>query len=320
MRLLRLAALFGLIAAFALSAAAEQIVSEDFNDGQLEPFRAGNYGEGEYSVEVVPDLGRDGTACLRLENQSPKASCAAVYTVKYERGRVYTITYWARAAEEQAKVQAYIDAGDWREKFPGGYSPKVTLGEEWQKVTWENLHQQGGRSYAANVKVTGQAPVLVDDIEITASPGKYAVNWALEANGGEASADSTFGGYRLSPINDGLQSLIGSDYTRRATATAETSQPHWVQVTFPNPRPVSKVVIYWAAEGGQIYTSTNFQIQLQVEDEWQTVAEASEMEPEYFSEFTFETQSATAVRVYQKPRGGSQARLNILWVSEVEAY
>lgn len=320
MRLLQALSVIVIAALLVSASAAEQILQDDFNDGTLGPFHAANYGEGEYTVEVVEDAGREGTPCLRMKNDSPAAGCAAVYTVQYERGRIYTITYWARAVEGEARIQAYLDVGDWRLEYPGGYSPRVTVGEEWTKLAHSNLHMQGGRSYAANIKAGGRAPVLVDDVEIRKSDGLYAINWALAEHGGTPSADSFYSGYRSQPINDGLQAMIGSDFTRRATATSESSSPHWVQVSFPAPRPVSRVVIYWAAEGGKTYTSEKFEVQLEVEGQWQTVAGVTDRKPEMFSVFEFDQQPATAVRIMQPAGGGSQARPNLMWVSEVEAY
>ncbi|MFW5868276.1 MAG: discoidin domain-containing protein [Armatimonadota bacterium] len=298
---------------------AEVVVEVDFNDGTLAPMVEANYGEGEVAVEVVEGAGVDGTPCARIANLAPNALGAAKYDMRFERGHVYTITFMARAEEGTAEVTAYLDAGDWKLKYPGGYSPAVEVGEEWQEITWTNVQQQG-RSYLANVRNNSQTPVLVDDVVIRESEAPVAINHALAENGGEPSADSLYAQYRLEPINDGLQMHVGSDFTRRATVTEESAEPHWVQVSFPGERPLSRVVVYWAIEDGSVYSSRQFEVQLLVDDAWQTVAEIEETEAATVSRVDFDEAQATAVRVMQPPGGGSAERPNLMWVTEVEAY
>jgi len=303
----------------AIPAWAGVIVEADFNDGTLGPMVESQYGQGEYSVGVAPDLGVGGTPCARISNEDPGALGALKYTMRYRAGHVYTISFMARTEGGTADVTAYLDAGDWKANYPGGYAPAVTVGEEWQEITWTNLHQQG-RSYLANVRNNSETPVLVDDIVIRESDAPVAINYALAQFGGEPSADSIYGGYRLEPINDGLQIHVGPDFTRRATVTAESADPHWVQVTLAGPRPISRVVVYWAVEDGNVYTSRRFDVQLLVDDAWQTVAEVEEAEATAFSTVQFEPQQATAVRMLQPSGGGPAQRPNLMWVGEVEAY
>jgi len=303
----------------ALPAAAEIIVQADFNAGTLEPLGPTQYGEGEYSAEVVADLGPDGTPCARITNLAPKAGAAISMSMRYERGRAYTISFQARAVEGTARVSAYLDIGDWRLKFPSGYFPDAEVGEEWRQITWTRVHQQG-RGYLANVRNNSPGAILVDDITITASDAPYAVNWALADHGGKPAADSLYAQYRLEPINDGLQVYVGDDFTRRATATEQADAPHWVQVTFPGERALSRVVVYWAAEGGAVYSAQRFEVHALAGEEWVPVAEAHEAEPVAVSIVAFEELQASGVRIVQPPGGGSAARPELLWVAEVEAY
>ncbi len=319
MRLLRAIASAVAVGVCLHAACAEVIVAADFNDGTLGPFEPANYGDGEAAVTLVEGLGRDGTPCARITNVGQKGGAALKYSMSYERGRVYTITFWARAETGTARVSAYLDRGDWRHKFPGGYSRDFEVGEQWQQIVYSATHQQG-RNYLANVRCNSTTPVLVDDIVITVSEGVYAINWALAANGGKPSADSLYAQYRLEPLNDGLQMYVGRDFTRRATATTETEEPHWVQVTFPGPRPVSRVVIYWAAEDDTLFSSRRFEVQAQVDEEWVSVAQLTEPDPTFFSVAQFDELQTTAVRILQPPGGGPAQRPNLLWVSEVEAY
>lgn len=295
------------------------VVEVDFNDGTLEPMLEANYGEGEVAVTVADDAGVDGTPCARIENLGTQAKGAVKYDMRFRAGHAYTITFMARAEEGTTEVTAYLDAGDWRLKYPGGYAPAVEVGEDWQQITWTNVQQQG-RSYLANVRNNSQTPVLVDNIVIRESDAPIAINHALAEHGGKASADSLYAQYRPEPINDGVQCYLGRDFTRRATVTSESAEPHWVQVDFPGPREVSRVVVYWAIEDGTVYTSQEFEVQLMVDGTWQTVAEVEETDAVAYSTVELDPALTTGVRILQPAGGGPVQRPNLTWVGEVEAY
>lgn len=301
-------------------AAAAVIVQADFNDGALEPFQSGQYGKGEYTCEVVEGVGRDGTPCARLVNTDPGARGALATHIKYQRGHVYTITFWARAEAGTARVNCHLDIGDWQAKFPDGYRGAVEVGEQWQQITFEQLHLQG-RSYVVNAlnDTKSDAPLLVDDVVVTESEGEHAINWALADPRAEASADSLFEGYAPGTLNDGIQTYAGADFTRQAMATAEMPTPHWAQITFPAERPVSRVVIYWAHDRGNLHAPRSFEVQVLEGEEWRTVFEGGEKAPPFFTVCEFEEVATTAVRIYQ-PTGQGGGRADILWIAELEMY
>ncbi len=322
-------------------AAAGVIIQADFNDGALDPFKPGQYGKGEYTCEVVEGVGRDGTPCARLVNTDPGALGALATHIKYQRGHVYTITFWARAEAGTAQAEAgagqaetataraeagtarvncHLDIGDWQAKFPDGYRGAVEVGEQWQQITFEQLHLQG-RSYVVNVlnDTKSDAPLLVDDVVVTESEGEHAINWALADPRAEASADSLFEGYAPGTLNDGIQTYAGADFTRQAMATAEMATPHWAQIAFPAERPVSRVVIYWAHDRGHLHAPRSFEVQALEGEEWRTVFEGGETTPPFFTVCEFEEVATTAVRIYQ-PTGQGGGRADILWIAEVEVY
>lgn len=123
------------IAAIVLTAPAWAgvVVGVDSNDGALAPMAEANYGEVE--VVVVEGQGVDGTACARIANLDARARGAVKHDMRYARGRAYTIRFMARAREGTARVSAYLDAGDWRLRYPGGYSREVEVGEQWRRIT-----------------------------------------------------------------------------------------------------------------------------------------------------------------------------------------
>lgn len=300
---------------------AEIVAQADFNDGTMGPFKPGQYGQGEYMCEVVEGLGADGSACLRLTNTDPAAAAALVGGLAYEAGHTYTMTFRARCESDTATVSCFLDAGDYRSKFPTTYSDPFVLTDEWQECRFEQIHLQG-RSYVTNIvnKTKATTALLIDDVVISRSEGRTAINWAAASWNSIPSADSVYGGYQAGALNDGFQAYAGGDYARRSVATSDTPGPHWLAVTFPAERSVSRVVIYWNAENGQIFSSRSFEVQLLRGEEWVTVAEGGEPDATHVSVAEFEATQANGVRIYQPEGGGSGARANILWVSEVEAY
>ena len=300
---------------------AEVVAQADFNDGTMGPFKAGQYGQGEYLCEVVEGLGADGNACLRLVNTDPSAGGALTGSLAYERGHTYTMTFWARCEGDAATVSCFLDAGDYRNKFPTTYSPPFELTEEWRECRFEQLHLQG-RGYVTNIsnKTKAATPVLIDDVVIVRSEGRTAINWAAARWQSIPTADSLFEGYQAGALNDGFQAYAGGDYSRRSVATNDAPGPHWLAVTFPAERTVSRVIIYWNAEREQIFSSRSFEVQLLQGEEWVTVAEGGEPDPTHLSVAEFEETQTTGVRIHQPEGGGSGARPSILWVSEVEAY
>jgi len=302
-------------------AAAETVLQADFNQGDMAPFHGGQYGQGEYLCEVVDGVGRDGTACARIVNTAPGAAAALVANFSYRRGHRYTMTFWARAEAGSAQVSCYLDVGDWRAKFAGGYSQAVQVGEEWQQLSFEQLHLQG-RSYLLNIRNNTSAPtaLLVDDITVAESEGAWAINWALADSGSEAGADSSYPDYLPHSLNDGIQSYAGTDFRRQAFATGEAPGPHWVQISFPAERAVSRVVVYWAQDKGELYAARSFQVQVPDGEQWRTVAEGGEPTATHFSISDFEQVQTTALRLLQPAGGGDAKRPDLLWIAEVEAY
>ena len=301
---------------------AAEVFRADFNDGTLQGMKTVNYGKGEFTVEIAKGKGRSGSDCVRLLNSEKGAHAAVTKSMKFEKGRTYTITYWARSEGGTARANAYLDKGDWRDKYGGGYFKPVEVGEEWKEVSFSRVHEQG-RPYLTNVR-NDSAPgvaMLVDDIVVTASDGVTEVNHAAASRGAKASADSLYSNYSPDALNDGVQAFKGQDFARRATATADSAEPHWVAITFPGKRKISKVVVYWNHEGGSTYVARNYEVQVKgEEDDWRTVAKGSEAVEDSYSVTKLDPVETTAVRLYQPSGGGDAKRPNLMWVGEVEVY
>ncbi|MCS7254541.1 MAG: discoidin domain-containing protein [Armatimonadota bacterium] len=144
-------------------------------------------------------------------------------------------------------------------------------------------------------------------------------NLALSA---KVSVDSSFAGYNPKTINDGCGSLgQPDDWARVAWASAETEQPHWVQLDFGREVSLRKLIIWWALDRGKFYTSRSYAIQAFVNGEWHDIIQCKRDYEEPFTVHIFEKPlKCNRLRVLQPIGGGNRQRPNLMWVAEVEAY
>lgn len=144
-------------------------------------------------------------------------------------------------------------------------------------------------------------------------------NLALSAR---VSVDSSFAGYSASAINDGRGCLWHPDeWAKVAWASAETEQPHWVELDFGREVSLSKVVIWWALDKGSFYTSRSYAIQTFLNGEWRDIIRCQTERDEPFTVHAFEKPlRCQRLRILQ-PAGGGDVRLpNLMWIAEIEAY
>lgn len=97
-----------------------------------------------------------------------------------------------------------------------------------------------------------------------------------------------------------------------------TDGPHWVQMTFPEPRQIKTVRLWWAYY--QTYrTSRAYRVEvLPSAGDWRTVTEVTDQEERQVSEHSFSPVMAKAVRIWQPPMSGQSERAEHMWLSEIE--
>ncbi|MDT5296146.1 MAG: eukaryotic-like serine/threonine-protein kinase [Acidobacteriota bacterium] len=140
----------------------------------------------------------------------------------------------------------------------------------------------------------------------------------------EVKVDSSFDGYNKRPLTDGVTDVreIGAQrYNRGNWVSAESPEPHWIELDFPRPERVTAVYVYWGFDRDHYMPSR--QVELQTPDEgggWRTV---STLEPGgNFDRAAFEFQPfvAARVRLLQPAQAGPQNRPFVMWVREVQAF
>jgi hypothetical protein len=134
-------------------------------------------------------------------------------------------------------------------------------------------------------------------------------------------ADSTYSGYSTKALTDGVRDTTGVAWNEAAWASDETGGPHWVRITFPEPTTVRALSIYWNIEGGVTYTSQHGSVIGYTESgEKVVLGEFTNQKPVPMTSTEFALQKLKAIELLQPARGGSEARPNLMWLSEVEVH
>ncbi len=137
--------------------------------------------------------------------------------------------------------------------------------------------------------------------------------------GVRVTADSAYSGYTTASLHDGIVETVGLIWHAAAFASAETAEPHWIRVQFPEPETVSAVTAHWNAEGGALYASRRAEV-------WGLLPDGRAAK---LGAFETASTGATARVVFaptqvrgiewrQPASGGSAARPDLLWMVELE--
>ncbi|MBM3500897.1 MAG: discoidin domain-containing protein [Armatimonadetes bacterium] len=148
-------------------------------------------------------------------------------------------------------------------------------------------------------------------------------NYCLAEAGATLTVDSHFPNYPdVIPLQDGRTRLPG-DHCRNdvSWASAESPDPHWVEIDFGQVRRITRVSLGWAYYAGVYHTSQNWEVQLPDGNGWRTVwaAPPNGLEPRPFTTARWGFAVTRKLRIYQPPGGGPQGRPDLLWLAEVMA-
>ena len=147
-----------------------------------------------------------------------------------------------------------------------------------------------------------------------------AVNLALDENC-RLKTDSDYSGYSPAVLNDGIQIVAGDDWTLAGWASAESPGEHYIELSWPEPRDIREVAIYWANDFGVYRSSARYLIQTRLGDDWATVCEGANDKPVPFSAHVYGSSEKTKrIRILQPAACGPAGRENLMWVAEVAAY
>ncbi|MCX7597324.1 MAG: hypothetical protein N2512_00430 [Armatimonadetes bacterium] len=147
-------------------------------------------------------------------------------------------------------------------------------------------------------------------------------NLALASSGCEVAVDSCYYGYDARPVNDGVVNPMGMAFNKAAWAAAEGDQEHWVEIQWPSPQSVSRVLVYWNIENDAVWTSQRILVQARDGEsgEWKTLAEATPPAGEPVTEVRFAPFTTRTLRILQPKDCGPRKRPRLMWLREVAVY
>ena len=131
------------------------------------------------------------------------------------------------------------------------------------------------------------------------------------------SVDSSFEGYNARPLTDGVFDVrrVGEmRYNEGNWASAETPEPHWIELQFDRPVRLAAVYVFWGFDRGRYLPARR--VELQTPDGrggWRTV---STVEPAATSTHRVRVR-ARHVAVLSRPPAAQQGRRRsfIMWVA-----
>jgi hypothetical protein len=133
--------------------------------------------------------------------------------------------------------------------------------------------------------------------------------------------DSTYSGYTTKPLTDGVRDTTGVAWNEAAGASEESGGPHWIRITFPEPTTVQALSVYWNIESGVTYTSRHGTVIGWTESgEKVVLGEFTNQKAVPVTRAEFEPRKLKAIELRQPSRGGSEARPNLMWLSEIEVH
>jgi hypothetical protein len=166
---------------------------------------------------------------------------------------------------------------------------------------------------------TAAAPAAASPTPSPVSPPPASV--LLEAG---AKVDSSFDGYGAKPLTDGVtdvRQVKAMRYNQGNWVSAESPDPHWVELDFKRPARVTAVYVYWGFDKDRYMPSR--QLELQAPDGrggWRTVSRLAPGENFDRAAFEFDPLETTSLRVLQPAQAGPPNRPFVMWLREVQAF
>jgi hypothetical protein len=139
---------------------------------------------------------------------------------------------------------------------------------------------------------------------------------------GTISVDSSYPGYKISPLTDSLILTEKLKWNEAAWASAEKKLEHYIKINWKCVKKINRVVVYWALDKGEYYISKTINIASQ-NFKKETIIETDERVDTYFgyTSYDFNRPINTDTLIIKQPvGGGSVKRPNLLWVREICVY
>ncbi|HEX8498982.1 MAG TPA: protein kinase [Pyrinomonadaceae bacterium] len=136
--------------------------------------------------------------------------------------------------------------------------------------------------------------------------------------------DSSYDSYNTAPLTDGVtdvREIAAKRYNLGNWVSAESPEPHWIELDFRRPERVTAVYVFWGFDKDRYMPSRR--IELQAPDGgggWRTVSTLEPGNDFDRTAFEFPPFVAERVRLFQTAQAGPQKRPFVMWVREVQAF
>lgn len=269
-------------------------------------------------------VARSGKASMRLENPSRMDSQAAQSVTLNQKQPVPILVQASSKAENvegppNTGYSLYVDIyyADGTKLYGTTYNFKTgTTG--WQLGELYIEPSKPIASLSVNLLLRGKSgKAWFDDLAMMEDPRRQG-NIARPA---QVTVDSNFSGYDATPINDGIIQGEGLHWTKEAWASADSANPHWIEMKFPASVSVGRASVYWSLDAGVPRTSQEVQLQVPQGDGWRTVATLKSPRPVPQSELKLDQPvTSDRFRLLQPEGKGAPTRTGLMWVREVELF
>jgi len=159
-------------------------------------------------------------------------------------------------------------------------------------------------------------------VSATARPGTPST--LLELSVSRVAVDSSYDGYTSKPLTDGVldvKRISAMRYNEGNWASAETHEPHWIELQLREPARVSAVYIYWGFDRDRFNASRRVELQTPDErGEWQTISLVEPGNNYDRTAFEFAPVTTNRVRLLQPAQQGPRGRPFVMWVREVKLF
>jgi serine/threonine protein kinase len=146
----------------------------------------------------------------------------------------------------------------------------------------------------------------------------------VELSAARVAVDSSYDGYTSKPLHDGVldvKRIAGMRYNEGNWASAETHEPHWIELHLSDPARVSAVYVYWGFDRDRFVASRRIELQTPDErGEWQTISNIEPGSNYDRTAFEFAPVKTTRLRILQPAQQGPPGRPFVMWVREVKIF
>jgi hypothetical protein len=135
--------------------------------------------------------------------------------------------------------------------------------------------------------------------------------------------DSSYDGYNARPLTDGVtdvREIAAKRYNQGNWVSAESPEPHWIELRFEKPERVTAVYVFWGFDRDRYMPSRRVELHAPDGAGWKTVATLEPGGNFDRTAFEFSPFVAERVRLFQPAQAGPQNRPFVMWVREVQAF